>query len=57
MIQELQDLVELATKLNNPELTERVKEVLMASYGTKLLPKKFKLQEFFDTWDETLERI
>lgn len=51
MIQELQDLVELATKLNNPQLTERVKEVLMASYGTKLLPKKFKLQEFFDEWD------
>ena len=43
MIQELQDLVELATKLNNPELTERVKEVLMASYGPKLLPKKFQL--------------
>jgi hypothetical protein len=51
MIQELQDLVELAKKLNNQELTERVKEVLMASLGTKLLPKKFKLQEFFDEWD------
>jgi hypothetical protein len=51
MIQELQDLVELAKKLNDQELTERVKEVLMASLGTKLLPKEFKLQEFFDEWD------
>lgn len=51
MKQELQDLVKLAKESNNKELKERVKEVLMACHGTKLLPKKFKLQEFFDNWD------
>lgn len=54
MVQELQDLVKLTEELNNQELTERVKEVLMACYGTKLLPKEFKLQELLDDWDSRL---
>jgi len=49
MKQELIDLIEITKEINNPKLTEKTCEVLMACHGTKLLKKSFDLQSLLDS--------